>query len=95
MNRDLDTGDIAGRDGCECRSQSGSWALLMMLSERDVCTIRVKTSTFVSTSGADRPLDSRNDRAALHYPDHGSRRRRPATKRVVARCEHSTTLIPD
>ncbi len=70
-------------------------SLLMMPSERGVCTIGVKTRTFVFTSGADHPVDSRNDRAALHYPDHGSRRRSRATKRVVTRCENSTARIPD
>ncbi len=66
---------------------SGSWALLMMLSERDVCTRGVKTKRLVSTTDDSLPLDSRNDRAVVHYPDHGSQRRRPATKRGVARCE--------
>ena len=65
----------------------GSWALLMMLSERDVCTRGVKTKRLFSTTDDSLPLDSRNDRAAVHYSDHGSQRRRPAPKRGVARCE--------
>jgi len=69
------------------RLESGSWALLMMLSERDVCTRGVKTKRLVSTTDDSLPLDSRNDRAVVHYADHGSQRRRPATKRGVARCE--------
>ncbi len=67
----------------------------MMLSERDVCTVGVKPGTFVATNDDDPPLGSRNDRAALHYPDYSIQRGRPATKRVVAGCENSTAPIPD
>jgi len=74
-------------NSCQETAESGSWALLMMLSERDVCTRGVKTKRLVSTTDDSLPLDSRNDRAAVHYSDHGSQRRRPATKRGVARCE--------
>ena len=69
-------------------AELGSRALLMMLFERDVCTIGVKTRTFVSTSDDDHPVDSRNDRAALHYPGHGLQRWSLPTKRVVANCEN-------
>jgi len=66
----------------------GSWALLMMLFEREVCTIGVKPRTLVSTYDGVHQLGSQNGRPALYYPDYGIQQRSPATKRGVASCEN-------
>jgi len=43
----------------------------MMLFEREVCTIEVKSRTLVSTYDGVHQVGSRNGRPALYYPDYG------------------------
>jgi len=69
------------------RLAAGSWALLMLLFERDVCTIEARTKAIVSTNDGGHQLDSRNGQQVLHYPNHDIRRRSPVPKRGVASCE--------
>jgi len=68
--------------------RSGSWALLMMLIEKEVCTIGIKPRTLVSTYDGVHQLGNQNGRPALYYPDYGIQQRSPATKRGVASCEN-------